>query len=97
MTAISSAGNVVVRNRCLASAHALLGLSHVSHHLQVGEIATGQATVHVSMNRKNPHLCLVSFSGVAPAQLDFGEERSQTLPYLQMGELFACHSPGKSC
>lgn len=67
--------------------------------LQVGEISTGQPIIRISMNRRNPRLCLVSFSNTAPAQLDFGEERSQTLPFLQMGEPYQNRSRkwGRPC
>lgn len=53
----------------------------------------GQPIVHASVSQKDPQLCLVSFPSIAPSLIDFREERSQTLPCLQMGELvpLPCH------
>lgn len=48
-------------------------------------MSLGQHITSVSISRSDPHLCLVSFPGIAPALLDFREERSQTLPCLQPG------------
>lgn len=53
--------------------------------LQVTRLETGQPVVHVAMNRVDPWLCLASFHSTAPMQLDFREERAQTLPCVHMG------------
>lgn len=45
----------------------------------------GQYILSASMNRRDARLCLVSFPSIAPSLIDFQEERSQTLPCLQLG------------
>ena len=61
-------------------------LWNVETNTQEGQMTLGQHILHLSMNRQDPRLCLASFPGIAPTLLDFQEERSQSLPCLQLGK-----------